>query len=160
MGRGMMGKRRRGEEIRRTAKKPLAWVLRWEDLQIKNVMDETYVGNRLGLDLAGLWTKLAAVEEIVTSQQEELNGLPEEVISLRISSEGYQLHEQAVKVLNAHADTILSNPKFVTEKLPALLKKIVELLERFGGDEGCSDELVDACHSFWHDGEHGSIEED
>ncbi|KAG0128411.1 hypothetical protein HOY82DRAFT_671498 [Tuber indicum] len=192
---------RRGEEMRWTAKKSLARVLHQEDLHIKNVMDEPCVGNRLGLDLAGLSAKLAAVEAIITSQQEELSGLTKKVISLTIPTEGYLLsdgkiigagnlaahqsdvlgdamlyisphegvgrgpkrndpdtfkalyglkpklafkikHEQTVKVLNAHADSILSNPQSVTEKLPESLEKIVEVLVRFGGDEGYPDELA------------------
>ncbi|RPB00419.1 hypothetical protein L873DRAFT_1899979 [Choiromyces venosus 120613-1] len=95
---------RGGEEIRRTAKNALTRILDREELHIKNVMNEPFVGNRLGLNLAGLVTRHAAIEKKFTSQQEELSlqkeklasqekklsGPTEEVLSLMISSEGYK----------------------------------------------------------------------
>ncbi|PWW80187.1 hypothetical protein C7212DRAFT_361158 [Tuber magnatum] len=70
---------RDGEEIR-TAKNALARVLDREELHIKNAMNEPFVGNRLGLNLAGLATRLATIEEKFTSQKEEL-GLQKEKLA-------------------------------------------------------------------------------
>ena len=50
--------------------------------------------------------------------------------------------------LNAHADPILSNPKCLTEKRHESLEKIIELLQRFGSDEGYEDLWEDAYQLF------------
>ncbi|RPB00418.1 hypothetical protein L873DRAFT_1789003 [Choiromyces venosus 120613-1] len=69
-------------------------------------------------------------------------------------------HKQTVEVLNVHADAIPPNPESVTEKPHESFEKIIELLERFGDDEGYPDGLADVYQSFWHYHKHEVIEED
>ncbi|RPA94373.1 hypothetical protein L873DRAFT_1439614 [Choiromyces venosus 120613-1] len=94
---------RGGEEIRRTAKNALARALDQEELHIKNVMNEPFVGNRLGLNLAGLATRLAAIEKKFTLQQEELSLQKEKFTSqqeeLSWQKQNFASQEKKLKVL-------------------------------------------------------------
>ena len=57
--------------MRWTAKKTLKQVLHQEELHIKNVINEPLVGDRLGLSIAGLATRLSAIEKKF-SQKEKI----------------------------------------------------------------------------------------
>ena len=61
----------------------------------------------------------------------------------------FSAHPDTLDILNVHANAILTNVKRLTEKTPESLQKIIELLERFGTDEGNDDLWKDAYESFW-----------
>jgi len=58
-------------------------------------------------------------------------------------------HDKTLEILNFHADTILSNPNVLTEKPHPSFVKIIELLQRFGTDEGNEEIWEDANKAFW-----------
>ena len=71
-------------------------------------------------------------------------------------------HTDTLDILTVHSDAILRNPKRLTKKTPESLGKIIELLEKFGTDEGNNDLWKDAYESFWkcHNAEDEDIGED
>jgi len=60
------------EDMRWTAKKARKQLLHQEEVHIKNVMNESFVGNRFGLNIAGMVTRLAILESQYFSQQGEM----------------------------------------------------------------------------------------
>lgn len=70
-------------------------------------------------------------------------------------------YRATLDALNFHADAILANPKhLLTEKTHESIQKIIELLDKFGTDQGNDDLWEDAYESFWKCHKADELEED
>lgn len=84
--------------MKRSAKAALEQALNDEELFVEEVRGEPFVGNRRGLDLAGLSTRVCALEDEVASLQKEITllkvhntSLEDRVTSLTISLDTYKI---------------------------------------------------------------------
>lgn len=77
--------------MRWTARKALKQLVQREDLHIKNVVGKPFVGNRLGLDLAHIATRLATLEWKFSLEERKTADLKEEVLDQQRPSEGYKI---------------------------------------------------------------------
>jgi len=69
-------------------------------------------------------------------------------------------HDSTLEILNFHADSILSNPKVLTEKPHPSFVNIIENLQRFGGDDGNDEIWKDAHQAFWDWHDPREVEDD